>query len=424
MLWYNMQLSVKVTLIMLKQNQKSKNKVNSNRYLSLLSKKIGKLLIVFCFAFLTTFGIDHLPVMAGDRTFLKVSLDFVNEYKLPKQNFENTPVGGLSGLTYDRIDDVFYAISDDRSEFAPARFYALKLKFSPQKEQPNLENVEVIGVDFLKDKMGNTYAKGEVDPEGIALTGDRTILVSSEGVTSKGIPPFIDEFDLLTGKWLRSLPIPQRYLFEPKKESNSNKNQIPHPEPQGVQDNLGFEALTVVRDSIGDPYRVFTITENALAQDTQTDKSQPSESRFLHYLVGNIAPLIVTEHRYPVEAMTPTVTQIGVNDIISLDRGGHFLTLERSNGSNGLSAKIWQIFTGDANDTSAIKSFRNSPNVRSIRKKLVVDLATLGIKLDNLEGMTIGPRLADGSQSLILVSDDNFSDRQFTQFLVFRLNRN
>ena len=144
----------------------------------------------------------------------------------------------------------------------------------------------------------------------------------------------------------------------------------------------------------------------------------------MHYLVGNIAPLIVAEHRYPVEAMTPPVTQIGVNDIVSLDRGGHFLTLERSNGSNGLSAKIWQIFTGDANDTSAIKSFRNSPNVRSIRKKLVLDLATLGIKLDNLEGMTMGPRLADGSQSLILVSDDNFSETQVTQFLVFRLNRN
>lgn len=62
--------------------------------------------------------------------------------------------------------------------------------------------------------------------------------------------------------------------------------------------------------------------------------------------------------------------------------------------------------------------------MRSIRKNLVLDLATLGIKLDNLEGMAISPRLADGSQSLILVSDDNFSDRQFTQFLVFRLNRN
>ncbi len=389
-----------------------------------LQKKFKQLLIGFCLVFLATFYIDHSPAEASDRTFLNVSLDFVNEYKLPKQKFENTPVGGLSGLAYDRIDDIFYAISDDRSEFAPARFYALKLKFSPKKEQPNLEKVEVIGVDFLKDKTGTTYPNGEIDPEGIALTGDRTVLISSEGVTSKGIPPFIDEFDLLTGKWIRSLPIPQRYLFEPKKDPNSTKNELAKPETQGVRENLGFESLTVIRDSIGDPYRVFTVAENALAQDAQTDLNQPSESRFLHYLVGDIAPLIIAEHRYPVEAMTPPVTQIGVNDIVAIDRGGHFLTLERSNGSNGLSAKIWQIFTGDANDTSAIKSFRTSPNVRSIRKKLVLDLATLGIKLDNLEGMAIGPRLADGSPSLILVSGDNFSDNQFTQFLLFRLNRN
>lgn len=389
-----------------------------------LQKKFWKLLIGFCLVFLATFVIDHSLARAGDRTFMNVSLDFINEYKLPKQKFENTPVGGLSGLDYDRINDIFYAISDDRSEFAPARFYALKLKFSQKKEQPNLEKVEVIGVDFLKDKTGSTYRQGEIDPEGIALTGDRTVLISSEGVTSKGIPPFIDEFDLLTGKWVRSLPIPQRYLFEPKKDPNPNRSDLSKAEPQGVRDNLGFEALTIIRDSIGDPYRVFTVTENALAQDAQSDQQQPSESRFLHYLVGNIAPLIVAEHRYPVEAMTPPVTQIGVNDIVALDRGGHFLALERSNGGNGLSAKIWQIFTGDANDTSAIKSFRTSPNVRSIRKKLVFDLATLGIKLDNLEGMEIGPRLADGSRSLILVSDDNFSDNQFTQFLLFRLNRN
>jgi len=375
----------------------------------------------FWMLFLASFSLENLSAMASDRNFLNVSLDFINEYKLPKQIFENTPVGGLSGLAYDRFENVFYAVSDDRSEFAPARFYALKLKFNP--DQPQLDDVEVVGVNILKDKKGNPYPQGEVDPEGIALTGDRTVLIASEGVTSKQIPPFIDEFDLLTGKQLRSLPIPSRYLFEPdQKGSRIAKTEI-KPEPQGVRNNLGFESLTVVRDSQGDPYRVFAITEEALAQDTQADIQQPSESRFLHYLVGNMSPLVIAEHRYPVEAIAPPINQRGVNEIIAIDRGGHFLTLERSNGNDGLSAKIWQIFTGDANDTSAIKSLRTSPNLRSIRKKLVLDLADLKIKLDNLEGMAIGPKLADGSQSLILVSDDNFSDKQFTQFLLFRLNR-
>ena len=35
--------------------------------------------------------------------------------------------------------------------------------------------------------------------------------------------------------------------------------------------------------------------------------------------------------------------------------------------------------------------------------------------------MTLGPRLADGRQTLIMVSDNNFSATQFTQFLAFAL---
>ena len=38
-----------------------------------------------------------------------------------------TPVGGLSGIDYAPDDDLFYAISDDRSKFAPARFYTLHI---------------------------------------------------------------------------------------------------------------------------------------------------------------------------------------------------------------------------------------------------------------------------------------------------------
>ncbi|MGV0803164.1 esterase-like activity of phytase family protein, partial [Mycolicibacterium elephantis] len=42
---------------------------------------------------------------------------------------------------------------------------------------------------------------------------------------------------------------------------------------------------------------------------------------------------------------------------------------------------------------------------------------------DNIEGITLGPTLPDGRQSVVLVSDDNFSADQFTQFLAFALNR-
>ncbi len=56
-----------------------------------------------------------------------------------------------------------------------------------------------------------------------------------------------------------------------------------------------------------------------------------------------------------------------------------------------------------------------------VAKSLVLDLDTLGIPLDNIEGITFGETLENGSRSLILVSDNNFSDTQFTQFLAFEV---
>ncbi|UXE64571.1 MAG: esterase-like activity of phytase family protein [Woronichinia naegeliana WA131] len=53
------------------------------------------------------------------------------------------------------------------------------------------------------------------------------------------------------------------------------------------------------------------------------------------------------------------------------------------------------------------------------KKTLLLDLTSLGIPIDNVEGITFGSTLPNGERSLILVSDNNFSSTQFTQFLAF-----
>ncbi|MBV8885840.1 MAG: hypothetical protein JO235_17845, partial [Chroococcidiopsidaceae cyanobacterium CP_BM_RX_35] len=53
----------------------------------------------------------------------------------------------------------------------------------------------------------------------------------------------------------------------------------------------------------------------------------------------------------------------------------------------------------------------------------LLDLHKLGISIDNLQGMALGPRLSDGTPSLLLVSNNDFSQEQATQFLLFRLNQ-
>jgi hypothetical protein len=56
-------------------------------------------------------------------------------------------------------------------------------------------------------------------------------------------------------------------------------------------------------------------------------------------------------------------------------------------------------------------------------KSLAVDMTTTpGLSpLDNIEGITLGPKLSEGRQSVVFVSDNNFSPTQVTQFLLFAM---
>ena len=389
------------------------------------SRKLFSLLLVLVvtlLSFLTTGCTPSEARTAEQRTFLDLSLNFLGEYQLPKMKFKDTPVGGLSALTYDRQRNKFYGLSDDRSQFAPARFYTLGLSVKrTETGEIGIDKVAVEDVTFITDENGKTFEKGSLDPEGIALSPKRTVYISSEGASSQGIAPFIREFDLQTGKQQQSLVIPERYL-----PNDSTKEEQP---PRGIQNNLGFESLTFELGSLaaasGDPFRLFTATESALFQDSlPPDSEQPTRIRLMQYLIGNIArPMVVTEHAYLLDPTPKGANNNGLTDLLTVDTGGHFLGLERTYGLLGVGAKIYQLAMGAATDTSGIPTLKGDlSRINVVKKKLVLDLSTLGIYLDNLEGMALGPRLPDGTQSLLLVSDDNFSNSQLTQFLLFRLN--
>jgi hypothetical protein len=361
---------------------------------------------------------DSRMLAADKRIFLDVSLEFLDEYQLPKMTFEETPVGGLSAIAYDRQRDRFYSLSDDPSAFAPARFYTLRLTLdSKETGSIGIKNVSVEGVTALTAEDGQPYARNTINPEGLAFAAPNTVFVASEGVSSAGIPPFVNEFDLSTGQWRKSLPIPQRYLPDAAGAAQQ----------RGVQDNMGFESLTLNPGGAGEPLRLFTATEAPLLQDRDApDSEQPPKNRLLHYLTSLTGdpPVLIAEHLYPMDKAPKWSIVNGLTDLMVLDGGGHFLSLERSLGFLGYGARIFQVATGGATDTSAIASLKGEvKGIEPVRKKLLLNLAELGITLDNLEGMTLGPRLPDGTQSLLLVSDNNFEEEQKTQFLLFRLKK-
>ncbi|MEM9482292.1 MAG: esterase-like activity of phytase family protein [Cyanobacteria bacterium P01_F01_bin.116] len=356
------------------------------------------------------YGCAVPQVSAEERLFLDLSVEAVDHVVLPMEEFDGTQVGGLSAIAYDRKQNQFYALSDDRQ---CSRFYTLDLNLSPT----GINDVVVKTVTPLKDSDGNSIAP--LDAEGMVLTPNGTLIVSSEGSPNQQIPPRLQEFDLATGQLKTDFRIPDRYLLTDEDKATAGQTQ-------GIQENIGFEALTIsAPGGIYEPYRLFAATEGPLYQDLDIDPEIPFKNRWLHYLidpnfVGVGQSTLLSEHLYAMDAAPLGAVINGLSEILSIDGGGHFLSIERAFGLQGISIKLYQLATGVATDTSAIATLQgDTSGITPIGKQLVADLTPLAP--DNLEAMTLGPRLKDGSQSLILVSDNNFDPRQETQIWLFKL---
>ena len=342
-------------------------------------------------------------------------VEFIGEVTFPTGlTFNGTQVGGLSGITYDRFNNVFYSISDDRSQFNPARFYTLNIDLSDGR----LDNGDVRfqNVTTLTDENGNPFPELSLDPEGIAFSERGTLFISSEGErsTNRLINPFVNEFSL-QGKQFNELPIPDK--FEPAGIGANDP---------GIRNNLAFESLTITPNQ----RFLFTATENALVQDgPAATLTNGSPSRILQYdlqtgqEVGEF--LYITDPVADAPNPVGSFNTNGLVELLALDNNGTFLSLERSFSTGvGNTIKLYETSILGATDISGLNSVNGVDVDAAAQKRLLLDFGDLGITLDNLEGIALGPKLPDGRQSLIVVADNNFSSTQFTQILSFAIDLN
>ena len=351
------------------------------------------------------------------------SFGLLGEVKIPTgETFSQTEIGGLSGLVYDPVNGLYYALSDDRS--SDARFYTLGIDLSENVLTD--ESIEFVEVTFLKDKDGDSFESGSLDPEGIALSANNTLYISSEGDANQLINPFIREIDL-DGSFISELPIAEGYL--PTADQSS-----------GIRNNLAFENLTISPDQ----KFLYTATENALFQDgPAADVDQPSLSRITKYDLTTGQP--VAAFVYEIEAVPDAPDPAdgfrtnGLVELLAVDNNGTLLALERAFSAGvGNTVKLFEIQTQGALDVLQTGDlFRETPFDDdgeillpgpfeidpAVRKRELLDVERdLGIAPDNLEALAFGPTLADGRQSLIIASDNNFSAAQSTQFLALALD--
>jgi hypothetical protein len=338
-------------------------------------------------------------------------LDFRGQVIVPSgTTFAGTTVGGLSSITYDAARGVFYALSDDQSQLNPARFYTIGIDLSDGRLDDG--DVQFVDVTTLLAPDGHPYAPSSFDPEGLTLVKGDELIVTSEGIAASGIAPWVRRYGL-DGSFLGDLPVPGAY--------------DPTSPTHGVRQNLALEAAAVAPDG----RHLFVGLEGALAQDgPAATLSAGSPARILRYNLstGRIDRqyVYVTD---PIAEPPSPATAFAVNGLVELlpFNSQFMLSMERSFSvgapDTGNTIKLYSVAFAGADNVDGAESLSGMlANVRAVTKTLLVDLDTLGIPLDNIEGMTIGPKLPDGRRSLVLVSDNNFSASQFTQFLLFAID--
>jgi hypothetical protein len=353
------------------------------------------------------------------------SLRLIGQQVLPRRTeFQATVVGGLSGIDYDTANNRYVMISDDRTttdSANPPRVYTANLAFS----ESGFTGVQFLSTFTLKQPDGSVFPKVPdakvADPEAIRIDpvsgnlvwvseGDRTLAPPPQRI----IDPFIREMRS-DGTHVREYTLPAMFRMSATET--------------GPRGNLVFEGITftpgrknavvLAEGPLFNDGNVSTASAGSVARITEFDRSS-----------GNA----IAQYAYPVErvqaAPVPDTafTVSGATEILALS-DKRFLVLERSfsAGVTGNQVRLYEIDVTNATDVLSRPSLI-AGGYTPVSKRLILDFETLKTQVGgiaNLEGMTFGPKLANGRDSLVVIADDNFptadSATDRNQILVFEV---
>lgn len=366
------------------------------------------------------------------------TLAYLGQQVLPAgTRFQGTTVGGLSSIDYNAAKGRYLAICDDGSERSPARFYEFTLdlsKFS-RRVSPGHEGVKFTAVTTLRDLDGQPFQRHRVDPESLRLDTRRGLIYwASEGQRVSGgmHSPTVRRMRP-DGTPEGDFPVPGHYI--PRGSAGGIAAG-----DTGIQNNLAFESIAITPDG----KTLWTMAENALAQDDlPATVEHGSRARLLSFDLdtGKAGAEYIYEvgpvPHPPIKAGDFSTN--GVSEMLALS-AHEFIAIERAYATGavtpgrspvtgkpaGTTIRLYRIDTQGATDVAGWPSIKGR-DVTPVKRTLLLDLATLKsddgstLALDNIEGITFGPTV-DGKRTLILISDDNFSDQQFTQFIALSVD--
>jgi hypothetical protein len=341
---------------------------------------------------------------------------------------EGVELMGLSGITYDKEKDLFYAISDGK-EHPAGKVFSLRLSL----DKNGLHAATLLSSTPLLQPDGQPFPS--LDAEGIAFDpARRALYVSTEGLASAHDPlardPWVARFSWPEARLQQQLPLPTAFL-----PSDASSSPVPpgHPDQAaGVRSNLGLEALGLTPSGT----TLYTANEAALLQDhpgtynSTTLQPHHTPVRIVKFSGLPDDPAVAAQRAYRTEP-GHRATRLGiplVNTVSALlpgDDHGQLIVLERAlhrpgraTGSYHIRLFLVDFHHPDATDISAATALATidfTPLPKSLLWEGDEDL-------DNFEALTWGPTL-DGARTLVLVSDNNASPAQETQLLILKESR-
>lgn len=292
---------------------------------------------------------------------------------------------GLSGLTWIE-GDRYYAASDSH-----AKLYPMTITLDPQTGGVT---AAALGEPMqLRDERGQAIAGADLEAVAWDATAG-TVLISDE------VGPTLREHDLNTGRALRTI--------------TPGSHEALHVFSR-LQLNRGWESVALAPDG----EHVWIANEEALRGDGPGSSVEAGTLVRIQRLTRQLEPAGQWAYRtdpVPNRIAFPgryaRLALAGVSELLALD-DGRLIALERHFGGTeaGLAhyrVRLYEVLLDAATDVT------DRPGLAELDedafavagKRLLVEVTSYA-PIDNFEGMTLGPELADGSRSLLLIADNN-----------------
>jgi hypothetical protein len=384
--------------------------------------------------------------------------DFVNSLVIPGEAPDRTTTLGANGnrlgffsdLYYDRAQNVYYGLSDRGPGGGVISYNTRVQKFTLDVDANSgaISNFKVIETILFRENgqpfnglnplvlNSNSATLGQsFDPEGFVVAPNGNFYVSDE------YGPSVYEF-APNGNFIRSFTLPANIQPRVRTELNYTATRTSDPAlTNGRQDNRGFEGLAMTPDGskllamLQDPLinegsgGDGRVSRNLRIVEFDTATGQ-STGQYI-YELESIADI---NSRLPSNLFGSTAQgrNIGISAIIALNNT-KFLVLERDNRGLGAdtpttnpgtrrilpsgSKRVYEIDITGASDVSGVSLAGTNTlpsGVTAVSKSLFLDIraAIAGVGQiipEKIEGVTVGPRLNDGTYALLVGTDNDYS---------------